>query len=93
MLAGPRAAHQGTQQGSLQSSMMDKCATNNVWSADGRERREKGGERTMCLGQMCKGGTISMCGLSDLRLRGWGTIDGKRRERRCETGRRDFRRV
>lgn len=43
MLAGPRAAHQGTQQGSLQSSMMDKCATNNVWSADGTREKGKGG--------------------------------------------------
>lgn len=32
-------------------------------------------------------------GLATCGSEGWGTIDGKRRERRCETGRRDFRRV
>lgn len=64
MLAGPRATHQNTRQGSLQSSMMDECATNNVWSADGTRRgKKKGGaendvpradvrgeERSVCAG-------------------------------------------
>lgn len=55
MLAGPRATHQNTRQGSLQSSMMDECATNNVWSADGTRRgKKRGAQRMMCLGQMCE---------------------------------------